>query len=91
MIHSFEIPEGGINALYNNGDSLAVIAGGRFSTTDDRLSGFLATYPGVTFIEDREEALTRPTFEQFGPRPPQVKVTRSGVDWASVKGKTGGR
>jgi hypothetical protein len=90
MVHTFFI-ENGVNALYDGGNQLAAIAPGRFETTCDRLSEFLKTYPGCRFIEDREEVLTRPTFEQFGPRPPQVKVTRSGVDWASVKGKTGGR
>ena len=91
MIHSFEIPQGGVNALFDSGTRSAVIAPGRFQTTDDKLAEFLKTYPGVTFIEDREEVLVRPTFGQHGPRPQQVKVTSGGVDWESVKGKRGGR
>jgi hypothetical protein len=91
MIHSFEIPQGGVNALFDSGTRSAVIAPGRFETTCDRLSDFLKTYPGVVCAGNREDIVVRPTFGQFGPRPPQVKVTRSGVDWASVKGKTGGR
>lgn len=66
MIHVFQMPDGGINALYDSGNQLAVIAAGRFQTTDDKLAGFLATYPGVTHVEDREEILVRPTFGQCG-------------------------
>ena len=90
MIHVYNIPASGVNAMYNNGDSFAVIAPGRFQTTDDKLAEFLRTYPNVEHVEDREEVFAPITFEQFGPRPPAVKVTR-GLDWSSVKGKQGGR
>jgi hypothetical protein len=90
MIHVFQMPDGGINALYDSGNQLAVIAPGRFQTTDDKLAEFLKTYPGVTFIEDREEVLVRPTAAQCGHAGEQVKVT-TGFSWEGVKGKKGDR
>ena len=82
MIHVFQMPDGGINALYDSGNQLAVIAPGRFETTDEKLANFLATYPGVTHVEDREEILVRPTFGQHGHAPDQVTVLSGGISGA---------
>jgi hypothetical protein len=90
MIHSFEIPQGGVNALFDSGTRSAVIAPGRFETTDSKLAEFLLQYPDVVHVGDREEVFVRPTIGQHGPVPPAVKVTR-GLDWSSIKGKQGGR
>jgi hypothetical protein len=90
MIQVFQIPVGGVNAMYNNGDSFAVIAPGRFQTTDDKLAEFLRTYPNVEHIEDREEVFAPISAAQFGPRPAQVKVIK-GFSWEGVKGKQGAR
>ena len=90
MISVFQMPTGGINALYDSGNQLAVIAPGRFQTTDDKLAEFLKTYPGVTFIEDREEVLVRPTAAQCGHAGEQVRVT-NGFNWENVKSKKPGQ
>ena len=86
MIHSFEIPEGGINALFDSGSRSAAIAPGRFETADEKLADFLKSYPGVVYAGNREDILVRPTLGQHGPVPPAVKVTR-GFNWEGVKGK----
>jgi hypothetical protein len=79
MVHVYNIPASGVNAMYNNGDSFAVIAPGRFETTDEKLADFLSTYPGVAHIEDREEILVRPNFGQHGHAEDQVTVLSGGI------------
>jgi hypothetical protein len=80
MVMTFQIPAGGVNAFYDNGNRHIEIAGSaRFSTTSKKLIRFLATYPGVTLLEKREEVIERSAASQFGPRPQQVTVINGGL------------
>ena len=66
------------------------VAKGTYTTEDRETQKFLLGYPGCTVKEVKAiEPPARPTFEQFGPRPAQVKV--GGVDWTDARGKKGGR
>jgi hypothetical protein len=44
-----------ISALYDEGNKLAEIAAGVFTTTSDKLAKFLAAYPGVSVLSQEEE------------------------------------
>ena len=90
MIVTFVIPSGGINALYNGGNSHAVIAPGRFSTGDVVLQKLLANYPGVETLEATPEKTEVIQPGQFGHAGEPVRVT-NGFNWENVKSKKPGQ
>ena len=85
MLVTFEIPSGGINALYNGGNSHAVIAAGRFSTSDVELQKLLANYSNVETLEATPE---KPEVIQAGQYAHVGEPVKIGpVDWSTVKGR----
>jgi hypothetical protein len=90
MLVTFVIPSGGINALYNGGNSHAVIAPGRFSTSDLVLQKLLANYPNVQTLEATPEQTEVIQPGQFSHVGDPVRVT-NGMDWENIKGRKGQR
>jgi hypothetical protein len=67
-----------ISALYDEGNKLAEIAAGVFTTTDDKLAKFLKGYPGVSLLSEQAEKPAPANAGQADQCPEPVVVIHGG-------------
>jgi hypothetical protein len=75
-----------ISALYDEGNKLAEVAAGVFSTTDDKLAKFLKAYPGVSVLSEAPEKQAPHNPGQFGPCPESSPTLHGGLTAGGVSG-----